>query len=296
MTANAVLMESAKGADARHQTIEAHRPFGGRCARYDKELTRSRGGALIAATVLREFPKTSEWTPACEIHQRLMAQSRPVVASLDHSAYSRQLHSVGGDFYEFVPLSGDRFAIAVGDASGKGLPAALMASNVQSSLRTASVFAGHQGSAALEEVNRQVFESSLANRYATLFYAVLDNGARTLRYVNAGHNPPMVIRRDNSIDWLEIGGAPIGMFPDWKYEEGAVDLHPGDLVLAYTDGIIEATNPAGEEWGIEGLQKAAAECDAPTPDDIVRAIFSAMDQFTHGSQTDDATVVALRVH
>ena len=248
----------------------------------------------MANAVLTET--RSEWTSACEIQQRFMQHSRPAAGSLDHSAHCRQLHELGGDFYDFVPLADERLAITVADASGKGLAAALMASNVQSSLRTASLFVDHDGPAALNAVNRQVYESSLENRYATLFYAVFDSGTRMLRYVNAGHPSPMIIRRNNnSILWLETGGAPVGMFPDWKYEEGAVELQPGDLMLAYTDGVTEATNPDGEEWGIEGVRKAAAECNGRSPEDIVSAIFTAMDEFTHGQQTDDATVVALRV-
>jgi sigma-B regulation protein RsbU (phosphoserine phosphatase) len=141
-----------------------------------------------------------------------------------------------------------------------------------------------------------VHASSLADRYATLFYGVFDAATRTLRYVNAGHNPPMVIRRDSSTVWLETGGAPVGMFPDWTYEEGVVQLNPGDLVLAYSDGVIEAVNPAGEEWGVESLRRAAAESDTQSADEIVHAIFATMDDFSRGRQTDDATVLALRVH
>ncbi len=248
---------------------------------------------MTADAALTEPP--SEWTSACEIQQRFMQHSRPAIDSPNHSARCRQVHALGGDFYDFVPLADECLGIVVGDASGKGLTAALMASNVQSSLRTAAYFADTNAPAALQAVNRQVHESSLVNRYATLFYAVFDIGRRTLRYVNAGHNPPMIVRRDNSILWLETGGAPVGMFPDWKYEEGTVELHPGDLMLAYTDGVIEATNPDGEEWGIEGFRRAA-KCDERSPEDVVRAVFTAMDEFTHGLQTDDATVVALQVN
>ena len=171
-----------------------------------------------------------------------------------------------------------------------------MIANVQSSLRTAALFAGNDMAALLKAVNLQVHASSLADRYATLFYGVFDGAARTLRYVNAGHNPPMVVRRDNSISWLETGGAPIGMFPDSNYEVGAVQLIPGDLVLAYTDGVIEAVNPAGEEWGVEGLRRAAAESFKQCADDIVHSIFASMDEFSRAHQGDDATVAVLRAH
>jgi len=239
---------------------------------------------------------SSEWTAACEVQQRFMQHLGPEIDTLSYSARCRQVRELGGDCYDFVPLPHNRLVLAVGDASGKGLAAALMISNVQSSLRTAALLTANDGPAVLRAVNRQVHASSLADRYATLFYGVFDGATRKLQYVNAGHNPPMVIRRDSSIIWLETGGAPVGMFPDWTYEERAVRLNPGDLVLAYTDGVIEAVNPAGEEWGVNGLRRAAAESDAQSADGLVHAIFTSMDEFSRGRQTDDATVVVLRVH
>lgn len=237
----------------------------------------------------------SEWTSACEVQQRFMRRLAPAIDAVDYSAQCRQAHEVGGDCYDFVPLADNRLALAIGDASGKGLAAALMISNVQSSLRTAVLFMGNDGAAVLDAVNRQVHASSLSDRYATLFYGVFDGATRMLRYVNAGHNPPMVIRRNGSVDWLETGGAPVGMFPDWRYEEGAVQLDSGDRVVAYTDGVIEAENPFGELWGVEGLQRAAAESGAGSADEMVHAIFESMNGFSHGRQTDDATVAVLRV-
>jgi len=101
--------------------------------------------------------------------------------------------------------------------------------------------------------------------------------------------------KDQPITWLETGGPPVGMFPNFTYEESVVQLDPGDLVLAYTDGVVEAVNPAGEEWGVEGLRRAATESKAHNADDMVEAIFASMDEFSRGRQTDDATVIVLRV-
>ena len=243
-----------------------------------------------------ETETCGEWAAACQVQQRFMQHLRPAIDTLDYSARCRQAEQLGGDFYDFAPLPNNRLALAVGDASGKGLAAALMISNVQSSLRTAAFFTRHNGPTALRAVNRQVYASSLPDRYATLFYGVFDTATRTLRYVNAGHNPPLVIRRDSSIGWLEIGGAPVGMFPDWIYEQGLVQLFPGDRVVAYTDGVIEAVNPDGEEWGVEGFRRAAVQSGARSADDMVRAIFTSMDEFSRGCQTDDTTVLALQVH
>jgi sigma-B regulation protein RsbU (phosphoserine phosphatase) len=238
---------------------------------------------------------SAEWIAAYEVQQRFMQHMGATIDTLSYSARCRQVGELGGDCYDFVPLPHNRLALAVGDASGKGLAAALMISNVQSSLRTAASFAESDVAAVLGAVNRQVYASSLADRYATLFYGVFDGETRTLRHVNAGHNPPMVIRGDQSVIWLETGGPPVGMFPNFTYEEGAIRLNSGDLVVAYTDGVIEAVNPAGEEWGVEGLRRAATENKAHSADDMVDAIFASMDEFSRGRQTDDATIIVLRV-
>jgi len=235
------------------------------------------------------------WAMACDVQQRFMQPPAAALDMLDYSARCRQSEEVGGDCYDFVPLEDGRLAIAVGDASGKGLAAALMISNVQASLRTAALFNGSDGAATLGTVNRHVYATSLIDRYATLFYGVFDETAGSLRYVNAGHTPPIVIRRDGSVERLEAGGAPVGMFADWPYEEGTVRLHSGDLVVAYTDGVVEAENPLGEAWGVEGLLRVATDHRGRCADDLVQAIFKAMDKFTRGRQSDDATVVALRV-
>jgi sigma-B regulation protein RsbU (phosphoserine phosphatase) len=237
-----------------------------------------------------------EWATACAVQQRFMQHTAPECGLFDYSALCRQAHQLGGDCYDFAPVAHQRLSVMVGDASGKGFAAALMISTVQSSLRTAALFTGGDPAALLGIVNRQVYASSLTNRYATLFYGVFDGVAGTLRYVNAGHFPPMVLRRDGSIEWLEAGGAPVGMFADWAYQEGSVQLERGDLFLAYTDGVVEAVNPSGEEWGIQSLRRTAEAIRARSAKDVVSTIFRSMDEFSRGIQNDDATValVSLR--
>ena len=238
---------------------------------------------------------TQEWLTASHVQQRFMQGIGPGSSPLNYSAQCRQVLDLGGDCYDFMPLPGHRLGLVIGDASGKGLPAALMMANVLSSLRTAALFTRDDVAAALSAVNRQVHSSSLPDRYATLFYGVFDGTAGTLRYSNAGHNPPLIIRRNGSTIRLETGGAPIGMFPGWTYEEATVALDSGDVLVAYSDGVIETTSPAGEEWGLEGLRIATAECGARRAEDFVRAIFASMDEFSQGQQTDDSTVVILRM-
>jgi sigma-B regulation protein RsbU (phosphoserine phosphatase) len=173
-----------------------------------------------------------------------------------------------------------------------------MIASVQSSLRTAALFMENNLAALLKIVNLQAYNSSLADRFTTVFYGVFDRATRTLRYVNAGHNPPVVLREAGTVQWLEPSGAPVGMFPDSSYQESVLQLNPGDVVIAYTDGVVDARNPGGEEWGVEGLLKATAAWEPQCvqgAEYMVRQIFYAMDDFSGGCQTDDATVAALRV-
>jgi sigma-B regulation protein RsbU (phosphoserine phosphatase) len=241
---------------------------------------------------------SQDWVLACHVQQRFMQAHGRNSGSVDYSARCRQVRALGGDCYDFMPLSDDRLALVIGDASGKGLAAALMMASVQASLRTAALFTGDDLAALLKIVNVQAYVSSLADRYATVFYGVYDQATRTLRYVNAGHNPPVILRNDGSVHWLEPSGAPVGMFPDSNYEESVVQLNPGDMVIAYTDGVIEATNPGREEWGVQGLLRATAARERQSStraEDLVEQIFNSMDDFSRGCQTDDATLAVLRV-
>jgi phosphoserine phosphatase RsbU/P len=239
---------------------------------------------------------SQDWVLACDVQERFMRLPAAKHDRLSHSAQCRQVRALGGDCYDFFSQDRNRLAVVVGDASGKGLAAALMISNVQSSLRTAAALVVDDLAGAVEAVNRQVHASCAADRYATLFYGVFDETERTLCYVNAGHNPALVIRRDSSITRLEASGAPVGIFADSTYEEGFVQLGRGDLVVAYTDGVVEAMNAMGEEWGIEGLLRAVAKASGHAPDEMVEAIFASLDEFSCRNQTDDATVVVTRVN
>lgn len=240
---------------------------------------------------------SQDWILACDVQRGFMQAPSPVSDSLDYSARCRQVRALGGDCYNFVSLDDDRLALVVGDASGKGLAAALMIASVQSSLRTAALFTGDNLASLPKVVNRQAYASSSEDRYATAFYGVLDRSTRTLHYVNAGHNPPLVVRQDGSRQCLETGGPPVGLFADSEYGEGSVKLETGDLVIAFTDGVIEATDQDGKEWGVQGLLKAAAcgvQCSQDAGD-LVNSIFDSMDAFSQGHQTDDATLAIVRV-
>jgi len=240
---------------------------------------------------------SQDWALACDVQQASMQTPHTTIASLDYSARCRQVRALGGDCCNFIPLKQNRLGLVVGDASGKGMAAALMIANVQSSLRTAALFTGDDLSALLKIVNEQTYVSFAEGRYATLFYGVFDGSTGALRYVNAGHNPPAVIRRDGSLHWLETGGPPVGLFSDSEYQEGMLKLEIGDLLIAFTDGLIEATNQDEQEWGVQGLLRTV-DCraqDSQDAGDLVDLIFDTMDDFSKRYQTDDATLAVVRV-
>ena len=249
---------------------------------------------MVAESVMVDV--SQDWAAASDLQERFMEIPFARAQGLTYSARCRQMHALGGDCFTFQPLSRRRLALGVADASGKGLPAALLIANVQSSLRTAALFAPGHVAAVVTAVNRQLHACSPADQYATLFYGVFDAKRRTLHYVSAGHNPAMVVGADGAITWLEAGAPPVGFFADTVYRAQAVQLNATDLIVAYTDGIVEVTNTAGDEWGVRGLLAAVTRCPVRQPDRIVQAAFEALDEFSDGNQSDDATVLAALVH
>jgi sigma-B regulation protein RsbU (phosphoserine phosphatase) len=239
---------------------------------------------------------SQDWVAACVLQERFMENARAGTPGLTWDARCRQIRALGGDCFQFMPLPGGRVALSVADASGKGLPAALISANVQSSLHTAAWFAPEDPAAVVTAVNRQLYACSPADRFATLFYGVFDENTRLLEYVSAGHNPALVIRHGGDTVRLEASGPPVGLFEETVYEAQTVGLYAGDLILAYTDGVVEATNDDGEEWGVEGLLAAIHRCGSCEPDGAVEAAFAALDTFSSGKQTDDATILAALIH
>lgn len=238
---------------------------------------------------------SQDWLQACSVQQQFMRGPAACGNLVDFSASCQQLRALGGDCYDFTCSADGRLAMLVGDASGKGVAAALMMASVHASLRTAALFSGDHLAALLRVVNLQACASSLADRYATLFYGVLDRETLTLRYVNAGHNPPLVVHSDGSFTWLEPSGPPVGLIADASWQEGVMHLQSGDLVVAYTDGVTETFNASGAEWGVDGLIAAATACGTRSADDLVQSIFDSLNEFSAGSQHDDATLAVLRI-
>jgi sigma-B regulation protein RsbU (phosphoserine phosphatase) len=236
---------------------------------------------------------------AREVQQRLFPQTLPSIPDLDFCGACRPALGVGGDYYDFLALPQGKLGIALGDVSGKGIAAALMMASLQASLRAEASRGTDDLGALIQKVNHLLHDTTAENRYATFFYAQYDPAARRLNYVNAGHNPPMLLRKsDRRTDVIrfEIGGTVIGLFEHFAFEQGTVTLDAGDLFVAFTDGITETMNPADEEWGETNLIRTLQGCDGLTASEIIPNVMDAADGFAAGAkQHDDMTLVVLRL-
>ncbi|HYG81104.1 MAG TPA: SpoIIE family protein phosphatase, partial [Pyrinomonadaceae bacterium] len=262
-------------------------------------LENSQLTAAIAAEVAQRERLNREVEIAREVQERLFPQKLPQISGLDYSGACRPALGVGGDYYDFLLLPGGQFGIAVGDVSGKGIAAALLMASLQASLRGQAVVGTSDLAELMSTVNRLVYDASAENRYATFFYAQYEPQTRRLTYVNAGHNPPMILRSTNGgkeVLRLEAGGCVVGLLPNFPYSQASVTLEPGDIFIGFTDGISEAMNPSDEEWGEERMLEAARECDGLSASEIIARLIAAADQFAAGAkQHDDMTLVVVRV-
>ncbi|MBL8229274.1 MAG: SpoIIE family protein phosphatase [Bryobacterales bacterium] len=238
---------------------------------------------------------------ASEVQRRLLPERPPTSTAAEFAAMSLPARSVGGDYYDFLPVGDHQLGIALADVAGKGVSAALVMSVVQSSLRMIT----SDGEASLPQLAarmNRVLKRSGTGSYATFFYAQLDEANQTLRYVNAGHNPPYLVRAmpadgaPREIEELKTGGMVIGLFPQAGYEEGSVQLRKGDVLVAFTDGVTEAMSPSEEEFGEERLQALLREI-APLPvAEIATRIAGEMRAWIRdAAQFDDLTFLVMKV-
>jgi phosphoserine phosphatase RsbU/P len=286
---------------------QSEEPYTGSDVRLLKSVAAQTGLALENANLMREIADevaqrerlNREVEIAREVQERLFPQTLPPIAGLDYAGYCRPALGVGGDYYDFLALPQGHLGVAIGDVSGKGIAAALMMASLQASLRGEATRAPENLSAAIANINRLVYEASAANRYATFFYGQYDPVHRKFDYVNAGHNPPMLFHCAAgkwTVTQLDVGGTVVGLLESYPYQQAAVTLSAGDILVAFTDGISEAMNAADEEWGEHRLMKTIESCDGLPAQEIMHRVFTAADAFVAGAkQHDDMTLVVLRV-
>ncbi len=232
---------------------------------------------------------------AAAVQRRLLDQHRPPAGPLDVVARTEPARVVGGDYYDFVELAGGRLAVVVADVSGKGLPAALLMPAVKIALR-ALVVRHSSASDLLAELNRIFLDNLPPASYFTLVFAVFDPDRGVLRHANAGHPPVLCLRASGAALWLSAEGPAVGLLHEnVRFETAELRCEPGDLFVFYTDGITEAEDAAGAEFGRERMAEAARAAGRSAAD-VVAAVHAAADAFRAlAARSDDATVIAVRV-
>jgi serine phosphatase RsbU (regulator of sigma subunit) len=247
------------------------------------------------------FHRASHWDMenAKDVQKASFPEKNVAIPGLCCEVFYKPVQSIGGDYYDFRPLQADRWGIAIGDVCGKGIGAALLMAGLQASLRAQVMHAYSDLSELIADVDRLVRAASPEHLYASLFYAEYDAPTRTLRYVNAGHNAPIVLRWKHGqceMFHLESNGRPLGLLENSQFTSIAFQLETGDVFVAYTDGITESESPEEELWGKQKLETLLRSCCDRTPAQIIRRILDGVTAFANGrSQRDDMTLVVVGV-
>jgi serine phosphatase RsbU (regulator of sigma subunit)/catechol 2,3-dioxygenase-like lactoylglutathione lyase family enzyme len=235
-----------------------------------------------------------ELTIARQVQARLLPQSMPVLGSLDYAGACLPAHAVGGDYYDFLSLGPDRLGLVIGDVMGKGMAAALLMANLQANLRSQVTFALEEPRRLLQSVNLLFCENSPESAFASLFFADYNDVTGRLRYVNCGHHCGLLLRRDGSLDRLEATATVLGLFRQWECSVGESRLEPDDLLALYTDGVTEAFDEAGEEFGEQRLVDALRRHRDRPPESLLAALVDEVRSFSAREQHDDLTLIVAR--
>ncbi len=276
---------------------------GERYSAADLEFLYSMGNlAIISIENARLFKETlekqrleDELKIAREIQQGLLPDQLPVMTGFEIAGINIPSLQVGGDYYDVIQHSENDFVVAIGDVSGKGTPAALLMAGVQAVLRTIAPL--HLPlPEATGRMNELICMNTHGGKFITFFWGVLETKTATLHYVNAGHNPPLLIRHDGSVEKLEDGGLILGIMKNVApYKEGACRFEHGDVLVMYTDGVSEAMNPENVDFSEEALQQTAIDARNSSAKEIIATIQRALEHHTKGSpQSDDITMVVLK--
>ena len=258
-------------------------------------------GTVVAGTVERARLKdevrdkrrfAGEMLVARQVMRELIPRHLPELEGFDIAGVNEASFEVGGDYYEFIPLPEDRWGIIIADVVGKGIGAALLVAAIRATLYA---LVGHELAvrAVMRRANRFFYDSVEEGRYVTLFYAVLDVPSRRLIYANAGHQPPLVLRADGEVEELRSGGVPLGMFAAPRYFEGFTTLEPGDLMVLYTDGIVESSDAHDEHYGRTRLITTVDAVRDEPAEEICQRVMADVRSFSFGNQ-DDRTLLVLK--
>jgi serine phosphatase RsbU (regulator of sigma subunit)/catechol 2,3-dioxygenase-like lactoylglutathione lyase family enzyme len=279
------------GSFCRFEDLDGN-PFG--LAGFD-DVTRALEEQRKAEAQRREARRLTnqELEIAKQVQARLLPQRLPTIPTLDCAGICVQARVVGGDYYDLLELGRDRAAIVVADIAGKGIGAALLMANLQANLRSQCAWAGDHPEQALSLVNRMLFENTEPRAYATLFYAEYNAKEGRLRYANCGHPPGLLLRGDN-VEKLEASNTVVGLFEQWDCALLTVSMQNGDILVLYTDGVIEAFDDSGEEFGEKRLMDTLCSYRSLSAPLIAKAIVDQVAKFGGRDQYDDITVVVAK--
>lgn len=236
----------------------------------------------------------AELKTAREIQQKLLPKGPPEIPGYQLVARSEAARRVGGDYFDFLRRDANRVGLCLADVSGKGISASLLMAYVQATIRSQTL---SESSVAerLAHSNQLLYESTDSDKFVTAFYGELDASNHTLRYTNAGHNPPLLFAPDGAVQQLDQGGPVLGVLPSFTFDEGVVELEPGALLVIFTDGYSEAMNLRFEEFGEERLEAIAAEHRQDSPQGLLERINAEVAEFCGDApQTDDMTIMIVK--
>jgi phosphoserine phosphatase RsbU/P len=249
-------------------------------------------GHALRETQIIKKEQERELVEARTIQRRLLPTEIPQIKGYDISGAWRPARTVSGDYFDVVSFNDRKAALCIADVSGKGMPAALLMSNVQAAVHS---FASETVSPSemCAKVNRVISSSTGEDKFITFFYGIVDAEQKTFTYTNAGHNPGILLRRDGSLIRLETGGAVLGPFPSWTYKHEEIGLRAGDRLLLFTDGVTELRSSAGDEFGEERLIELLIQNQERDADALRGLIIQAVVDFGGGEFQDDATLLVL---
>ena len=246
------------------------------------------------ATKRRDAKQQREFEEARLIQRGLLPTAMPQTSGVQLASSWKPANGVGGDCFDALSFAGAGAGIVIADVAGKGVPAALLMSNLQAAVR-AFAQDGAAPSAVTASVNRLLCRNMAAGRFITFCYVRIDAAQRRLTFANAGHNPPLLVHADGRIDSLAPGGTVLGVFADSAYEQGEFAVAPGDRLVLYTDGITEGRNPGGDEYGEDRLAASALAHRALGAEAMLAAMLSDVESFNGGVYEDDATLIVAAV-
>jgi serine phosphatase RsbU (regulator of sigma subunit)/predicted enzyme related to lactoylglutathione lyase len=259
---------------------------------FTRELERER--QIAAEKIEADRRAAQELEIAKQVQARLFPQTLPRLNTLDYAGICLQARHVGGDYYDFLSLGNQRLGLVIGDIAGKGIAAALLMANLQANLRSQFLLARDQPQLFLQSVNRLFFQNTTDSAYATVFFADYDDAARRLRYANCGHLSGILLRPSGQVEWLHSTGTVLGLFEEWDSPIKECQLHPGDIVALYTDGVTESFNERLEEFGedrlIDSLQRKAT---LPTKA-LLSSVIDDIKRFSPSEQHDDITLIVAK--